>query len=101
VKVPKPYIRWNGRSAIVVAANGNTNQDATLKLSIPLREIGLAGHDKYKVTDIWLGEESRIYSEQDLTEFVCVVKRDKAPQGGLRIFKIEPASRQMANAIKN
>ena len=52
VKVPKPYIRWNERAAIVVAANRNSGQDANLTLRVPLQEIGFSGHSSYRVTDL-------------------------------------------------
>ena len=91
ITVPVPYIRWNHRSAIVVAANRNTNQDAPLKLRIPLKEIGLAGQTSYKVTNLWPGGETKTYAEKDLEGFACTVKRDRTPGGGLQVLKIEPS----------
>ncbi len=92
VKVPKPYIRWNERAAIVVAANRNSGQDANLTLRVPLQEIGFSGHSSYRVTDLWAEEEAHMYSESDLAHLACMVKRDKSPRGGLRVLKIEPVS---------
>jgi hypothetical protein len=91
IKVPKPYIRWNERKAILVAANRETRQDASLKLQIPLQEIGLAGRGTYRVTDLWPGGEARTSEEKDLAAFVCSVRRDKTQRGGLRVLKIEPS----------
>ena len=91
IAVPVPYVRWNDRSAILVAANRNTNQDAHLVLEIPLREIGLAGHRRYTVTNLWPAGESKTHSAKDLAAFACTVQRDKNPRGGLCVYKIEPA----------
>jgi hypothetical protein len=90
IAAPVPYIRWNDRSAILVAANRNTDQDAQLKLRIPLKEIGLAGRGSYKVTDLWPGGNSRTYAEQELEALVCTVERDRTQGGGLQVLKIEP-----------
>ena len=91
LKVPKPYIRWNERKAILVAANRDTTQDASLKLQIPLQEIGLAGRRSYRVTDLWPGGETRTCAEKELAAFVCLVRRDKSQGVGLRVLKIEPS----------
>jgi len=92
IKLPVPYIRWSDRSAILVAANRDSNQDVDLRLRIPLQEIGMAGRGIYKVTDLWLGSETKSYPEKDLAIFTCTVRRDKTQGGGLRVFKIEPNS---------
>jgi hypothetical protein len=91
ITVPVPYIRWDHRSAILVAANPNTNEDAQLKLRIPLKEIGLAGRTSYKVTSLWPGGETKTYPEKDLAGFACTVKRDRTQGGGLLVLKIEPS----------
>jgi hypothetical protein len=90
IKVPVPYIRWNDRSAILVVANRDTTQEASLRLEIPLRAIGLGGRVDYRVTDLWPGGGTKTYSENDLAAFTCTVPRDKTQGGGLRVFKIEP-----------
>jgi hypothetical protein len=89
IPVPVPYIRWNDRGAILVAANRNTSRDATLKFRIPLKRVGLPGHSGYKVTELWPGGEIKIYTEGDLAAFACTIRRDKTQGGGLRVFKIE------------
>jgi hypothetical protein len=91
-KVPKPYIRWNDRSAILVGANRDTTRTANLKLEIPLRMIGLAGRSSYRVTDLWPGGDAKTYAEKDMSTFTCSVSRDKIQNGGLRVLKIEPNS---------
>ena len=90
IKVPVPYVRWNDRSAILVVANRDTTQEASLRLEIPLRAIGLGGRVDYGVTDLWPGGRTKTYSENDLAAFTCTVRRDKTQGGGLRVFKIEP-----------
>lgn len=90
IKVPKPYIRWSDRSAILVAANRDTTQDASLKLEIPLRTMGLEGRPTYRVTDLWPGGGAKTYDEKSLATFVCSIPRDKTQGGGLRVLKIEP-----------
>ena len=90
IAVPVPYIRWNDRAGVLVVANRNTTQDAHLKLRIPLQEIGMAGHANYRITELWPGVRSKIYTEKELGEFALIVQRDKTPGGGLRVIKIEP-----------
>jgi hypothetical protein len=55
-----------------------------------VQEIGMAGNASYKVTELWPGDEVKVYSDKDLASFAFVVKRDKTQGGGLRVFKIEP-----------
>lgn len=90
ITVPIPYIRWNDNGAVIVAANRDTNHDAHLKLRLPLKEIGMAGHASYKVTDLWPGDEMKVHSDKDLASFALIVRRDKTQGGGLRVFKIGP-----------
>ena len=90
IPVPVPYIRWNDRGAIIVAANRETTRDASLKMRVPLEEIGLSGHASYKVTDLWPTGEMKIYTESELASFVCAITPDKMGSGGLRVFKFEP-----------
>lgn len=92
IEVPVPYIRWNDRAAIVVAANRNLEKDATITLRIPLTEIGLAGHATYKGTNLFPGreKESVSVSGKDLAALALTVRRDKTAGGGLLVFKIEP-----------
>ena len=92
IKVPRPYLRWNNRSAILVAANRDTTQAANLKLEIPLQTIGLADCSTFRVTDLWPGGEPQTHDQKSLAAFTCSIPRDKTPGGGLRVFKIEPGS---------
>ncbi len=89
IAVPVPYIRWNDRAAVLVVANRNTTQDAHLKLQVPLKEMGMAGHSNYKVTELWPGGGSKTFTEKDLGELALMVQRDKTPGGGLRVIKIQ------------
>ena len=91
IKVPVPYVRWDDRSAIVIAANRNRDRDATLKLKIDLTGIGLGGRGSYAVTDLWSKAKSMKLTEAELGAFHCVAKRDGAAGGGLAVFEIHPA----------
>jgi hypothetical protein len=88
IEVPVPYIRWNDRTAIVIAANRNRDKDATLKLKIDLNDIGLGDRKSYAVTDLWSTMEPMHLTEAELSDFRCVVKRDGIAGGGLAVFKI-------------
>jgi glycosidase len=90
VDVPAPYVRWRGSRAIVIAANRDTDREAHLRLRIPLKEIGLAGHSSYKVTNLWLGGAPKVYSEADLAAVPSTVRPDKTAGGGLSILRLEP-----------
>jgi pullulanase/glycogen debranching enzyme len=90
IAVPVPYVRWNDRGAIIVAANRDPSQDAHLKLRIPLKEIGLAGHAQYRMTELWPEGKTESVSEEELAGYTCTIKRDKTEGGGLRVLKIEP-----------
>jgi hypothetical protein len=90
IPVPVPYIRWNGSAAILIAANRVATLDAHVKLAVPLKEIGLGGHERYKVTDLWLGGPAKTYTAEQLAQFEFDIQRDKTPRGGLRLFKIMP-----------
>lgn len=91
IAVPVPYLRWDDGAAIVIAANRNRDRDATLKLKIDLAGIGLGGRQGYTVTDLWSTTEPRTFTETELGDFRCVVKRDGAADGGLAVFRIHPA----------
>ena len=91
IPVPRPYVRWNDRAAIVVLGNRSTTTDANLTIHLPLHDIGLGGHAAYKVTDLWSGDPDEIHSEQDFKTFSRTVKRDKIAGGGLAVYMIEAA----------
>ncbi len=93
IAVPTPYVRWNDRSAIVIAANRNVNHDAKLKLRIPLTQTHLAGHSNYSVSNLWPGGETKVLQEAQLLGGLdCRVGRDKSAGGGLSVLKVEPKS---------
>ena len=89
--MPIPYVRWSEHRAILIAGNRNRDHDAHLKLHLDLRTIALGDHAKYKVADLWSGETVKTYTEAELGNFACTVKRDRTAGGGLSVFKIEPA----------
>jgi Alpha amylase, catalytic domain len=97
LQVAVPYVRWNSHSAIVIVANHDTASAAKVNLRIPLREIGLAGRSKYKVTDLWPAGASKMMSESDLASIGVDVRQDRTAGGGLHLIKIEPdaAPRQL------
>ncbi len=90
IQVPVPYVRWKDRIAILIAANRNRSQDANLELKISLADLGLGNHKKYIVTDLWAAAEAKMYTEAELYDFRCTIKRDGIAGGGLSVFKIEP-----------
>ena len=67
-------------------------RDAHVKLRIPIKEMGMAAHPNYTISELWPGGVSKIFTEKDLGEFALTVQRDKTPGGGLRVIKIEPNS---------
>jgi hypothetical protein len=89
IKVPVPYVRWDDRCAIVVAANRDRNRDAVLRLKIDPSGIGLTGRKSLAVTDLWSGTEPVALTEPELANFRCVVKRDGVARGGLAVYKID------------
>lgn len=91
-KIPVPYLRWNDRAAIVVAANRNRDQDAAIELVIDLAGTSIDGHERYIVTDLWSGAAARTHSAADIKSFAIRVQRDGNTGGGLAVFKIEPTA---------
>ena len=89
--VPVPYMRWAAAKAIVVAANRSASEDVDVILNLPLKAAGIDGHGRYKVTPLWPREDAMVKSEAELRAFPCVIRKDKSPGGGLRIFSIVPA----------
>jgi len=90
-KVPVPYLRWDGHSAILVAANRDREQDAEIQMTLNLAGTGIEGRERYRVTDLWAGSGTKTLAASALQSFECIVKRDGTRQGGLAVFRIEPA----------
>jgi len=90
IKVPAPYVRWNDRTAIVVAANRSRSQDAVVKLKLGSMMNEIMGCDRYVVSDLWGASESKHVTGRD-SDHVCRIGLDGAPGGGVAVFKIEPA----------
>lgn len=89
--VPVPYLRWGDRSAILVAANRNRDQEAVIRMTLDLAGTGLDGQERYTVTDLWAGSGAKRCTASELKTFACTVKRDGTRGGGLAVFRIEPA----------
>jgi len=89
VETPVPYMRWNGNTAIVIAANRNTNKDANLVMQIPVGVLGRGSAVEFRVTDLWNGGKPKVYSTEQLANLHVRLKRDHTPRGGLGILKIE------------
>jgi len=92
VEVPVPYVRWDDHATFLVVANRNRDRNADLKLNIVSTDTGLGRHRWYVVTDLWSAAEVKTYTEADLANFRCTIKRDGIRGGGVSMFKIEPAS---------
>lgn len=90
MKVPVPYLRWDDRAAILVAANKSREQDVSIKMTLNLAGMGIAGHERYTVSDLWSGLGPKTYTASELKFFECAVMRDGAREGGLAVFRIEP-----------
>lgn len=91
IKVPVPYLRWDNRTAILVAGNRNVNQDAMLKMQIDLSGTPLAGHQNYSVTDLWSQAEPKKFTAAAMMDLAWTITRDRVSRGGLLVLKIEPA----------
>ena len=89
VTVPAPYMRWNGNTAIVVLGNRNTDEDASIKLKIPVEVLGPTLNASYKITDLWNGGEAKLLSAAQMANYGQTVKRDKTERGGVGVLKIE------------
>jgi hypothetical protein len=89
IPVPVPYLRWDDRSALLIAANLNTDHDANLQCNIDLDSIGPGSRKSYVLTNLWSTATPRTITAAELTNFSCTVRRDKTAGGGLAVFKIE------------
>jgi len=89
--IPVPYMRWAAGKAIVVAANRSVSEDVRMVLKVPLKAAGIDGHGRYNVTPLWPRGDATVKSEAELQAFPCVIRKDRTPGGGVRVFSIEPA----------
>jgi len=89
INIPIPYMRWSGRTAIVVVANRNTEADAHLRLNFPLDRLGRTSRANYRLTDLWNNGTPKDYTSKALSDFAYTVRRDNTPRGGLGVIKIE------------
>jgi len=90
VPIPQPYARWIAGKAVIVVGNPHSMRDVQVSVSIPLEAVGLAGHDHYRVTDLWTNAQSTV-AAGDLAQFRIDVKRDGSAGGGLGLIRITPA----------
>jgi hypothetical protein len=88
IAVPKPYIRWANKAAIIVLGNRSTTQDAHAVLNVPLDRIG-GQTARYRVTDLWNGGKARVMTPAQLQKLDVTVKRDLVARGGLGLVKVE------------
>ncbi|MDX2138230.1 MAG: alpha-amylase family glycosyl hydrolase [Chloroflexota bacterium] len=90
VPLPQPYARWTPGKAVAVVGNPDASRDVTVHVTLPLEQMGLAGHTHYRLTHLWT-DEQRVVEVGDLDQLQVDVKRDKSAGGGLTLLKIEPA----------
>ena len=85
--IPVPYMLWNKNKAILIAGN-HTKKNVSVTVKIPLKEIGMDYSDKFKITDLW--NRQTIYLKKEETQtFQFSIKKDKAINGGIAVYKIE------------
>ncbi len=89
VPLPQPYARWVTGKAVIVVGNPEISRDVTPMVTLPLQLLGLAGHARYRLTNLWTDAQWEV-SAEDLHQLSVEVKRDKTPGGGLSLLKIEP-----------
>jgi hypothetical protein len=95
---PKPYARFEpGREAIVVAGN-DTRGDVERRLTVPLKEMGLDGRGRYRVTDLATGE-SEVRAEAELADLPVRIGADYTPGGGYRALKVEPVAEPLVSGL--
>lgn len=83
-KLPVPYVLYDGKEALLVAANP-TNQDVEIKVQVPYQKLGFAQAKEVKVKDLWSRKPIRTKLHDDGT-FVFRVPKDQAPRGGLAVW---------------
>jgi hypothetical protein len=93
--LPKPYIRWNSKKAVLVAANPGS-QAIQIRLNIP---AGLLGWNcgKIRVTDLWSGKPAAVYPVSGSANTVVVpveIGADKTPGGGIGVLLLQPEQQE-------
>jgi hypothetical protein len=89
VALPQPYARWASGKTVIVVGNPDTSRDVTVRVMLPLERLGLAGHARYRMTNLWTDDRWEA-SAEDVQQLTLQIKRDKVPGGGLALLKIEP-----------
>ncbi len=83
-KLPVPYVLYDGKEALLVAANP-TSRDIEIKVQIPYQKIGFTKARDVKLKDLWSRNPVRTKLHDDGTiEFL--VPKDQVPNGGLAVW---------------
>lgn len=86
-ELPVPYIVYNDKKIILVAANPSTGA-VKLDLNIPLREAGFT-QPEFRITDLWNNKQAMVVDAGKLEHLQVEIKPDHTPGGGIAIYKIE------------
>lgn len=89
-KPPIPYVIWNERKAVVVAANPDSTNSLEIALKIPLAEMGWKDGPAVKVTDLWSAGGVRTMAATEASSIKATIAPDKAAAGGLAVLLLEP-----------
>ena len=87
-EIPQPYARVGAGKAVLVVGN-HTDRDVNVTIRRTLQTLGLAEHAQYRLTNLW-DDQSWQLDADALGTLQLEVQRDKVPQGGLALIKIEP-----------
>ena len=89
--LPVPYMRWNDKMAVVVAANPG-EKPVRIKLKVPVSKTGWTC-DKIKVVDLWSDKARQVIPVSGGSREAVLdveVAPDKTPGGGLAVLQILP-----------
>ena len=87
-EIPQPYARVGAGKAVLVVGN-HTDRNVNVTIRRTLQTLGLAEHAQYRLTNLW-DDQSWQLDADALGTLQLEVRRDKVPQGGLALIKIEP-----------
>ncbi len=90
-RLPRPYMRWNDKMAILVAANPG-DKTVRIQLRVPVLKTGWKC-DKIKVTDLWSGKAEWVIpwpGESKEAVISVEMAADKVPSGGLGVLLLQP-----------
>jgi hypothetical protein len=89
--LPTPYLRWNDRMGILVAANPG-DKTVRVPLRVPVSKTGWTC-DRIVVTDLWSGKAKRVIPVSAESRDVVLdveMAADKTAGGGLGVFLLQP-----------